>query len=618
MSDNKIVKASIHPSIGVARVGNSKADYFIGPEVPDVRAQNLGFYRDADGKLKRQAARFRIYGLNARDEVVKEITSDVADIEWNVHLANQKASWYQFQLALDIPEFSKADPSWLRNANIADRSLLTIDGGCKVINGKNKRQKFNGHFMGIDVYLGEAEIDSCGRLLVLGGHGKSASYTGASATTFANNDGWYDDIADGPVTAKVKYNGISIDVAPAWIVVAPPNYGPMQKSIRTMWDLMRDVHVSSGMLAKPDRPSLKDDIMPIFERTYNLQWVNEGFAKAFGWKGVYDFSSPEIIKQLIDPSPAYKEIKNMLYNQFRQYKRDEGSPVPLPWIYGDAMAVPASGSPRQYSILSDVQMYLLEKWANGEFVQDYDPDNDHIQNIEEVSIKEQPSMLDKAALDHCLADAFHPGCEMTWPMRHAGMYMSPYRIKHASQNTTEPNYGPQLFKDVINLPKGPILGGQYPGGITRWMAIPWQTDTASCRSGYDTKYDPFLPTFWPARVPNEVLAPKDYDVVMDSTKSLDERMKAFANRKSWFATLGLGDNYVRQINKMIDNFDKQSIVESRPGPKGKDSDQFPVKMQVADDITGELSAKDTQSLLKATKEKVDLSQIDKVRRFNND
>ena len=41
------------------------------------------------------------------------------------------------------------------------------------------------------------------------------------------------------------------------------------------------------------------------------------------------------------------------------------------------------------------------------------------------------------------------------------------------------------------------------------MAVPWQTDTASCRSGYylgyGPRYDPYVPTFWPARVPNQVL-----------------------------------------------------------------------------------------------------------------
>src|SRR5205085_5818697 len=33
--DTCIVKAAIHPAIGIARVGNSDEEYFIGPEVPE-------------------------------------------------------------------------------------------------------------------------------------------------------------------------------------------------------------------------------------------------------------------------------------------------------------------------------------------------------------------------------------------------------------------------------------------------------------------------------------------------------------------------------------------------------------------------------------------------------
>ena len=72
----------------------------------------------------------------------------------------------------------------------------------------------------------------------------------------------------------------SCEIDPAWVVVAPPNYAPLQKSVRTMWDLMRDVAISAGMLPKPARPSFERDIRPIFERLARLQWVNAGFAAA--------------------------------------------------------------------------------------------------------------------------------------------------------------------------------------------------------------------------------------------------------------------------------------------------------------------------------------------------
>src|ERR1700744_3435011 len=86
--DQTIVKAAIYPSIGVARVGNSKTAYYIGPEVPDPLPQPLGFYRDQAGALKREAARFRVYGLNADGVIVKELTSADAEVIWTVTLAN--------------------------------------------------------------------------------------------------------------------------------------------------------------------------------------------------------------------------------------------------------------------------------------------------------------------------------------------------------------------------------------------------------------------------------------------------------------------------------------------------------------------------------------------------
>ena len=119
---------------------------------------------------------------------------------------------------------------------------------------------------GPPVYLGEILTDEAGRLLVLGGHGVSASSDGSRAITFANNEGWHDDVSDGPVTAEVKLNGATLEVVPAWVVVAPPNYGPQRKSVRTMWDLMRDVAIKAGTLAAPARPSFTHDILPIFQR----------------------------------------------------------------------------------------------------------------------------------------------------------------------------------------------------------------------------------------------------------------------------------------------------------------------------------------------------------------
>ena len=59
-SNTTIVRAAIYPGIGLARVGNSEADFFLAPEVPDPPRERPRFYRDATGALKRQAQRFRV------------------------------------------------------------------------------------------------------------------------------------------------------------------------------------------------------------------------------------------------------------------------------------------------------------------------------------------------------------------------------------------------------------------------------------------------------------------------------------------------------------------------------------------------------------------------------
>ena len=581
--DDCIVKAVIYPPVGVARVGNSPDGYFIGPEVPHPPVEEPGFYRDEKGRLKRQAARFRIYGVNVRGEIVRELTGANSDvhIEWEVELANTKSAWYGFELALDIPEASSAPPTTLRNPSVADRSRLAITPGPRKVAGTDsEREAFDsGEFMGEKVYLGEMFTDAEGRLVLLGGHGKSRSYNGCRAITFANNEGWYDDVSDGPVTAKVEIGNQKLDVVPAWVIVAPPNYGPLRKSVRTMWDLMRDVAVTAGTLPRPVRPSFANDILPIFERMAGLQWVNAGFAAGFGWNGAFDLTSMAAIAKLGSTSPAYREMRKVMANNFRHFDVDGKSPVPWPWLYGDAMNVPPADTPRQNASLSNLQLWMLGKWAEGDFEADYESDAEPPRKIEDVPVAEQGDMLTRAAMDFCLADAFHPGCEMTWPVRTATMYMAPFRFKHVAEDWINPPLPSILGQGALSLPDGP-LAAQQPGSITRWMAVPWQTDTASCKSGYTKSYDPYVPSFWPARVPNQVLAKQNYDIVMDKKRPMSEREAAFGNRASWSAPLGAG-SYTQGINNMIYYFDQLGVVEARKGPN--DTDRFPAHMEVEDE-----------------------------------
>ncbi|HEX8393804.1 MAG TPA: LodA/GoxA family CTQ-dependent oxidase [Longimicrobium sp.] len=578
--DDCIVKAVIYPSIGVARVGNSENDWFIGPEVNEPEPLPPGSYRDAKGALKRQAARFRIYGVNALGRIVRELTGEgtEAKIDWKVQVANTKSAWYGFQLALDIPEAASAPPTVLRNPAVEDRAQLAITPKARTVSGANAGPEAfdDGKFMGKKVYLGEILTDEAGRLIVLGGRGVSASYDGTHAITFANNEGWHDDVSDGPVTATVELDGQPLEVVPAWVVVAPPNYGPQRKSVRTMWDLMRDVAITAGTLAAPARPSFTRDILPLFQRLAGLQWVNAGFAAGFGWEGAFDLTSPAALARLGSNGPAERELRRTVSNSFRRYDVDGSSPKPWPWLYGDAMNIPPVASPRQNVALSACQLAMLDQWAEGCFDADYDPSRTPPRTIDEVPLAEQGDMLTRAALEFCLADAFHPGCEMTWPVRTWTMYSDPFRFLHAREGWVPPTLGTVLTSDSVTIPNGPLTA-QEPGGITRWMAVPWQTDTASCRSGYDPTYDPYVPSFWPARVPNQVLTKENYKILMNHELPMSERRKAFANRAAWIEPLGT-NGYTSQINNMIRHFENLGVVEVHPGPGG----EFPAQVEVED------------------------------------
>lgn len=569
---SKIVRAAIHPAIGIARVGNSAEEFYIGPEVPEPLPKPPGFYKDGTGALKREAALFRVYGYDAAGNVVAELTDANAEIAWTAHIANEKAAWYEFQIALDIPEANlpppAVDPSLRRNSNFYGdaREQLTIDPGQLTIRGANQGgegYRFDeGKFCGKKVYLGELRTDEAGRLIVLGGHGVSASYDGKPATTFANNDGWHDDVSDGPISATVTIGGKPIRCDGAWVVVAPPNYAPELKTVRTMYDLLRALFVDAKWLPEPATVSFRDDILPILQRLTGLGWVNSGFATGFGYGSQQYFGDPAYVKKLAQRGTEFAELRQQINNQFRVFERDGMSPVPWPWIYGDAMSIPAT-SPRQYSVLSTLQMRQLARWVADDFVNDLDAPPPP-RELGKVPLAEQPATLDRAALEFCLADAFHPGCEITWPIRHLSMFSAPFRIKHCPKATLPPpDYGPQLTPAIALAPEGPLYS-QQPGGLSRWMAVPWQTDTASCQSGYDKTYDPLIPTFWAARVPNQVLTEADYKVASDTSLSAEKRIAAFNHRPKWMRVLA--KEYQVYINQMVAHFGDMGVVEARERP----------------------------------------------------
>nr|MDP9122464.1 LodA/GoxA family CTQ-dependent oxidase [Acidobacteriota bacterium] len=189
-----IVRCAIHPAIGIARVGNAPADqYYLAPEVPGRAADpGPGGYKNEKGEVRREAARFRVYGYDAEGRVVREITAAEAEITWEVHLANRKAAWYKFANAMDLKQYALS--TTFRNAGIGGelRRELVIDPGPVEIRGKSVSgpgYRFDQGFVRfgdgapVRVPLGELRTDAEGRLLVIGGAGHSASASNQPAVT---------------------------------------------------------------------------------------------------------------------------------------------------------------------------------------------------------------------------------------------------------------------------------------------------------------------------------------------------------------------------------------------------------------------------------------------------
>lgn len=610
MSDlDRVVRCAIHPALGVARIGNAPVPddpdrwhegFYIAPEIPGEAARPVGGFKTPEGKIKREAARFRVYGYDDQGNVVKEITAGDARIEWRVHVANRKTAWYQFQNAMDMRRYALT--TRFRNPAVqgAQRRQLVIDPGPRSIQGTRKSGRhfrFAGFIRFPDtspasVYLGELRTDEHGRLLFLGGLGTSASVYNQPPTTFANNDGWYDDTSDGTVRATVTIGGSTFEADPAMVAVAPPNFGQGLHAVVTMWDVVHDLFRRQGWATSPEKPVFWTHIAPILSRLVDHQWVNEGFYFLFGAGSPSDLTDPGLLEKLADPGEASRHLREYYFRWFRAPLRpwDEGGPAELPVqkpadippFYGDGFSEFRGTALADLSV-TPTQYEWLHRWAAGDF-ETGEPPRRHLE-IEKYPLPEQPRLLDRAPLEDCLGGPFHPGIELTWTLRVPQMWQPadpndrkslPYRLR-ILEGSPRDDYGSELTGEEATASGGPT-DGSGPGSLTRWMGVPWQTDEASCLAGYDLSTYLPLPSFWAARVPNEVLSDKAYRRVIDRKLPMAQRLKHMSYRQFWLRDINVNNNDRRRL--MVTSWDKMGIVTEQKGPRDHEEAGLPARFWV--------------------------------------
>jgi L-Lysine epsilon oxidase N-terminal/L-lysine epsilon oxidase C-terminal domain/von Willebrand factor type A domain len=435
----------IHPAIGVARVGNSPDEFFIGPERIGEQPAPQGGFKDAQCRVKRQAARFRIYAHHG-DGSVEEITKTKADITWTVHLANKKAAFGG-------------------RGNSGSASDLTIDPGPRTLNGPGQRQLFdNGQikFSGASattVPLGEIRSDTNNHLLVLGGLGTSASPAplNSGLGDFWKNPDWYDDISDGPVTATVKLlsDNSTPAVTGAWVLVAPPKFSPHQDSIMSLYDRLFQVMVKSGLATAATTTSYSKDIYPILQRARDIRWVIA--------------ISPPTAMTWADPVTS-DALRIPIFNSL---KKPGGGGDDMPQLNP-----PDTGDPLDFQTdrLTDEQYAHMQRWKDNNYTNDWVGPPPPEANV-------TPDGLDRSALEACVGGSFYPGIEAGGlPQSASGTY--PGLAAESRPIATGSNY-----VEAFRLNHAVVSAGD----ITAAMALPWQADFWDCAQNW-----------WPVPRPNQV------------------------------------------------------------------------------------------------------------------
>jgi hypothetical protein len=315
--NQRITRVAIHPAIGIARVGNSRDSFFFGSEVPGTSPHARGGFKDKNGAVARQAARFRVFGFDRHGRVVRELTADDAEITWRVDVANSKAAWYEPETAFDIPG---APASPRRNPTVkgSDRSQLAVAPPGRAVHGVGAGPVAltGGSFLGEPVPLGELMTDGDGRLVFLPAQGRGYSPHSTPLGSYATNPGWTDDVCDGPVRASVKLGSRILDAEPAWVISTPPNYAPaIATGLVTAYDAARSALVDAGMLA-PGSADFAEEILPIFAPLVDLQWVSAGFFESNGWGSQEDWLANGMPERLADASPANAAFRQQVFGSF--------------------------------------------------------------------------------------------------------------------------------------------------------------------------------------------------------------------------------------------------------------------------------------------------------------
>lgn len=527
------------------------------------------------------------------------------------------------------------------------RKHLVIDAGPKVIStsdGVGKRVKFdkttpcqyiasNGQVADVDypvqfpdmmfpsLYqpagsnldsMGGMETDEQGRLLLIGSPGYAAGWmqsdnnpggsvpNGTPDQPFPlnsdiDNNGWFDDAGDGPVTAALTFDDGSTRVieVPAWCICADPAYAPQIRNVVNIWDevynawlrapeLQLDTNIykptsaTEGSYNTEYQAAFEQDVWTMFRAAHLQMFTTDLNQKALGsHQRVNEVSASD------DPK-SYLNVKNFIRdpNAGPGNQLQEGAPL-MPLALGDTGA--------SFLTVTHTQYFFLEQWYAGQY-------NDAKENLT------AGELLDKNTLTNLLGGRFSPGIDLTFIVRDPYLYdqdwtqadKGPFRIGARKLNYGSATPGTP-FLSVGYTPNRTEKNPVEPGDLCKFMALPWHTDYNSCAThspSPNPERNTTLFWSWPAQRPVSVYTYEDYVANGNafygeqhfSVRGTGTQVEPGDSNEGQVATENVG-RYQKRLD-MLENWFNIGVVIQGPAITGYQGDNSDLFLEVSSLLKG--------------------------------
>jgi hypothetical protein len=457
--------------------------------------------------------------------------------------------------------------------------------------------------------MGGMETDKQGRLLVIGGRGYAAGWYPSQnkdpnstppdceqafeLDSDIDNNGWFDDAGDGPVTAALHFTDGSVRLidVPAWCICADPAYAPQVRNVVSIWDeifnswlrapelnLAPDLFdTGTGTYKVTFQPGFEADVWPMFRAAHLQMFTTDLNHKAIG-------SHQRLSNVSAQDDPAtYLNVKNFIRNPNTGVGNNlqVGAPL-MPLSLGDTGA--------SFLTVTHTQYFFLEQW----FGKKYTPCESM-----PLSAGEQ---LDKNVLTNLLGGRFSPGIDLTFIVRDPYFYnlswqdaaVGTFRVGGATLDYA----GAAKERPFLGVGYTPNRGKEFtvePGDLCKFMALPWHTDYNSCATHTPAPNPGRNTTLfwsWPAQRPVSVYTYEDYranDNAFYGNQQFSVRgtgTTVFPGDHNDGSSLPENVGRYQERVKMVENWMNIGVVIQGPAIEGFQGDNTDLFLEVESCLSG--------------------------------